>query len=510
MTAHAAPDPRGSYGKLAKRGVVWGVVREGVRFIVLIPTGMLVARLLSPQESGIAAAAYFVMQLGNRLTQFGLGVSLVRAKTVTEEHVSSVFVLNLVAGGVASFLFAVVGPRLGGLLGSHEAASLLPVAGLGFLIGAFGSVPAALLSRAMRYRESATSDLLANLVYSVSIVTLAWFGWSFWSAVYSVLLSDVVRVICRSWMAKFVPRFRFSRAAAHDILSFGLGIYVKNLLEYCTQNIDNLIVGRLLGMTSLGFYDKAFNTVAKLSDRITLGGPGVSLTAFAMMQDDLPRFRRAYRKVILSVSLVGYPVLAGVAFVANELVQVMFGARWQPAALPLQILCVATMLRQISFYASSATQAQGYIWSEVKRQAITVVVLAVGVATLSRWWGIAGAASGVLLSAAASTLMLQLLVRRVTALTWSDLFQPQLPGLLCAACTVIAAAAVKQLLFWWLGEPGALTILAACAVAGGAGTLTFLLLAPFGAMQDVVRETLKDIGLTFVAARLPARPAPLR
>jgi O-antigen/teichoic acid export membrane protein len=327
--------------------------------------------------------------------------------------------------------------------------------------------------------------------------------------VYSVLLSDIVRVVCRTWMSKFVPRLRFSRAAAHDILSFGLGIYVKNLLEYCTQNIDNLIVGRLLGMTSLGFYDKAFNTVSKLSDRITLGGPGVSLTAFALMQDDLPRLRRAYRKVILSVSLVGYPVLAGVAFVANELVQVMFGARWQPAALPLQILCVATMLRQISFYASSATQAQGYIWSEVKRQAVAVVVLAVGVAALSRW-GLAGAATGVLLSAAASTIMLQLLVRRVTALTWGDLFQPQLPGVLCAACTVLAAAAVKLLLFWWLGEPGALTILAACAVAGGAGTLAFLLLAPFGAMQDVVRETLKDVGLTFVAARLPARPAPSR
>lgn len=503
MTSPAAPVPRGSYGKLAKRGVVWGVVREGVRFIVLIPTGMLVARLLSPQESGIAAAAYFVMQLGNRLTQFGLGVSLVRAKTVTDEHVSSVFVLNLVAGALASVLFAVVGPMLGGLIGSHESASLLPVAGLGFLIGAFGSVPAALLSRAMRFRESATSDLLANLVYSVSIVTLAWLGWSYWSAVYSVLLSDLVRVVCRSWMAKFVPRLRFSRAAAHEILSFGLGIYVKNLLEYCSQNIDNLIVGRVLGMTSLGFYDKAFNTVSKLSDRITLGG-GVALTAFALMQDDRPRFARAYRKVILSVSLVSYPVLAGVAFVANELVQVMFGPRWQPAALALQILCVATMFRQTSLYASSATQAQGYIWSEVKRQAVAVVVLAAGVATLSRW-GIAGAAAGVLLSAAASTIMLQVLVRRLTALSWSDLLQPQLPGVLCAVCTLVAAASTRQLLIWWLGEPGPLTILAACAVAGGAGTVGFLLFAPFDAMQDIVRETLKDLGMTFVLARLPER-----
>jgi O-antigen/teichoic acid export membrane protein len=500
----ADPGPQGSYGKLAKRGLVWGVVREGVRFIVLIPTGMLVARLLSPQESGIAAAAYFVMQLGGRLTQFGLGVSLVRAKTVTDVHVSSVFVLNLLAGALASALFAVAGPSLGGVIGSDEAAALLPIAGLGFLIGAFGSVPSALLSRAMRYREGATSDLLANLVYSVSLVTMAWLGFSYWSVVYSILLSDVVRVVCRTWMSRFVPRLEFSRAAARDILSFGLGIYVKNLLEYCTQNIDNLIVGRLLGMTSLGYYDKAFNLVTKLGERISLGGPGVSLTAFARMQDDLPRFRRAYRKVILAASLLSYPVLAGIALVSAELVEVMFGTRWLPAALPLRILCVAAMLRQVSFYASSATQAQGYIWSEVKRQAVAVVVLAVGVVSLSRW-GLAGAALGVLISAVFSTVMLQLLVRRLTALTWGDLLQPQVPGLLCAACTVTVAAAVRQLLTSWLGDPSALIVLVACAAAGGMATLAFLLFAPFAAMQEIVRETLKDLGLTFLLARLPAR-----
>jgi O-antigen/teichoic acid export membrane protein len=505
MSAPLDPESPRSYGKLAKRGLIWGIVRDGAKFLLVLPTGMIMARLLSPHEAGVAAAAYFVTQLGGRLTQFGLGVSLVRARSITDAHVSSVFVLNLLAGGVASAFFAAAGPSLGGLIGSQEAANLLPVAGLGFLIGAFGSVPTALLSRAMRYREGATSELLGVVVYSVSIIAFAWFGFSYWSVVYGILLGDAVRIVCRVWMARFVPRLAFSRAAAHEILSFGLGIYVKNLLEYSTQNIDNLIVGRVLGMTSLGYYDKAFNTVTKLSERVSLGGPGVSMVAFAQMQDDQPRFRRAYRKVILSASLVGYPVLAGVMVVAPELVEVLFGSRWQPAAAPMQILCVAAMVRHISFYASSATQAQGYIWSEVKRQAVAVVVLIVGVAVLSRW-GLAGAAAGVLLSAVFSTLMLQHLVRRLTVLTWGDLLLPQLPGVTCAVCTIVAAVAARLVLASWLGAPAPLTVLAACAAAGGAGTLAFLLFAPFAAMQEVVRETLKDLGFTFLLARLPARP----
>jgi teichuronic acid exporter len=255
-------------------------------------------------------------------------------------------------------------------------------------------------------------------------------------------------------------------------------------------------------MASLGYYDKAFNTVTKLGGTINLAGPSVSLRAFALMQDDLPRFRRAYRKVILSVSLVGYPVIAGVAVVAGELVEVMFGRRWQPAALPLQILCVAAMFRQVNFYASSATQAHGQIWAEVKRQAVAVIVLAAGVAWLSRW-GIAGAAMGVLLSALVSTIMLQVLVRRLTGLSWDDMLQPQLPGLLCAACTVAGAGVARQLLTWWLGEPGALPVLAACAAAGAAATLAFMVYVPFVEMRAIVRETAEDLGLTFLLARLP-------
>jgi len=503
----AAP-PR-AYGKLAKRGIVWGGGREGARFFVLLLTTMIAARLLSPEESGIAAAAYFVMQLGGRLTQFGLGVSLVRAKSITAAHVSSVFVLNLLTGSLVCALFAVAGPFAGGLLGSDEAASILPVSGLGFLVGAFGSVPTALLSRDMRYRESTVSDLIAVCVYAVTLVLLAWLGYSYWSIVYSILASDIVRALCRTWMSKWVPSLVFSRVAAREVLSFGLGIYAKNLLEYFAQNVDNLIVGRLLGMAPLGYYDKAFNAVTRLSGMVNLAGPSVSLRAFALMQDDASRFRRAYRKVILSVTLVGYPLMAGVAVMAHELVEVLFGERWKPAALPLQVLCVAAMLRQLSTYASSATQAKGHIWSEVKRQAVSVAVLIPAVAALSPW-GIAGAAVGVLISTLVSTTLLQVLVRNLTGLAWRDMLEPQLPGLACAGAVAATLMAVRHVLLSWSLDLPALTVLLVGATIGLFCAAAFLLFAPFLEMRSIVYETAEDLKLAFLLKRLPARLAPGR
>ena len=74
-------------------------------------------------------------------------------------------------------------------------------------------------------------------------------------------------------------------------------MYAKNLLDYTAQNIDNLLVGRLLGMASLGFYDKAYSLVSKTLARISLAGPAASFRIFSMIHEEHERFRRAYRKV---------------------------------------------------------------------------------------------------------------------------------------------------------------------------------------------------------------------
>ncbi len=180
--------------------------------------------------------------------------------------------------------------------------------------------------------------------------------------------------------------FVFTRQAAREVLSFGAGIYVKTLLEYGSQNLDNLIVGRVLGVTALGYYDKAFATMMRLSTRLNLNGPAISFRLFALMQEDRERFRRGYRKIILSATLLGYPVMTGLIVAAPELIRVLFGERWSPATVPFQVLCAVAMLRILNAYASTATQAMGRIWSEVGRQflfvhrarAVGVRVLAMG------------------------------------------------------------------------------------------------------------------------------------
>ena len=485
------PEKRRFYGALAKFGLVWGMVREGGNSLLLLPSAIILARLLSPEEMGVAAAAFFFMQLCARVTQFGFGVSLVRTKDLTPDHVSSVFVSSLGMGIVAWAAMTLGAPAAGAFLRSTDAAAILPVAAWTFLIMPFGTVPTALLSRDMRYRDSSSSDWFATFTESATAIVLAWNGWSYWSLVYGRLAGDASRALCRAVMVRWRPRVRFSAAAMRETFSFGVGVYAKNLLDFTAQNIDNLIVGRVLGMTALGFYDKAFQTMHRFTMRIAMGGPSVSFRIFALIQDDPERFRRAYRKVILSIALLGFPIITGMIVAAPQLIEVLFGRQWLPAVLPFQILCVAAYGRLLNTYASSATQAKGQIWSEVRRQALFTGVLVTAVWTLAHY-GIAGAALGVLLATAAMTVMLQALILRLSSMSWRDLIEPQVPGMICSAGLAIVVA-LTQAAVHAIGHPGALIELAVSAAAGGLFFAAFLLWVPIPDVRLVVEESVSDL-----------------
>lgn len=495
---HHTKKPR-YYGKLAKTGLIWGAVRQGGNTLLLIPTGMVLARLLSPQEAGTAAAVTFFTQLAARLTQFGLGAALVRAKQITHEHVASVFVMNLALGLTAWITLTIAAPSAGAFFHSHDVGAALRIAAFEFIIAAFSSVPTSLLSRDMRYQESSTSDWLSTIAQSGAAVLLAWRGFSFWSLVYASLIGDGTRALCRIWMTRWIPSVRMSRSALADMLSFGTGIYVRNLLDYCAQNIDNLIVGRVLGVSSLGYYDKAYSGMSRFVAYINLSGPSVSFRVFALLDGEPERFRRGYRKVMLSVTLVGFPLLCSMILLAPEVIEVLFGRRWMPAAVPFQLLCGAGLLRLLNAYASSATQAKGRIWSEVKRQALFTAVLATAVWLFSRW-GISGAAGGVLLATALVTLLLQSLVKRLASLSWRDVLTPLIPGTICAAGVLPVLIATKAVIHGLHPGASALLVLAGCFVTGVIWYTAFLLFAPFSELRAVVHETVEDF-----APRLAAR-----
>ncbi len=491
-----------SYGRTAKKGAAWAAVRQGGHELMAIPFSMVMARLLTPTEFGVAVAASFFVLLAARLTQFGFGAAIVRIKDVREEHTASVFIVSLGTGILSYAALFLAAPAIGRFFQSPDSGALVRVAALTFVISPFGSVASALITRNMQFRAIAIADWTDSLVGSVATIVLALRGWSYWSIVYGQILATSVRVVLQMYLANWRPSLRFSRTALQELLSYGLGVQTKRLLEYAAANLDTLVVGRMLDITALGFYDKAFSTMGRLVNRLTLGQAPFRI--FAIIHEDRERFRRAYERLILSVTMLGYPALAGCVVMATPLFEVLYGPRWQAAVLPFQVLCVGGMLKLLNNYGSQANEAAGAIWHQARRQAVGTALVVVGAAVGSYYWNIFGAALGVTVATAILTISMQALVRRATGFSWRAMLAPQLPAVLCAVVVVGAMLAAVHTLARLAPRAAAWQQLAVLMAAGALAYALFVLFTPIGALRELVSETVEDL-VPASAARVLSR-----
>jgi teichuronic acid exporter len=491
-----SPSQHKSLGKKTTEGVAWSFIRSGGQELLLFPGSMLLARMLTPTEFGIAAAAGFFTVLAGRLSDLGFNAALVRSKVVLPIHLSTVFVVNVLVGMVSFGVLTAIAPFVATFYNTPEVAGILPVAAISFLIVPLGTIPAAILSRDMRFKAETAVDWWHMFSFATVSVLAAWWGASYMSMVYGRLVALTVQAIARIAFVPWRPSFAFSRAALGEILAFGAGVHAKRLLDYIAKNVDNIVVGKFLGMTSLGLYDKAFSTMDRFQGRMTTGGPGVLFRVFAIIHEEPERFRRAYYKVVMSTTMMAFPIFAIVIAVAPQFVVVLFGEVWRPAAVPLQLLCVAGALKLLNSYASAASQAAGQIWPELWRQVLYVVLIVATVFVL-RGGGPVGASAGVLLSTIVMTILMNHLLTRVTPLRWPDILKPQVPALVCAAGCAATALLTEQVMRMYV-PPVPWVLLAGPGVAAAMFYAVFVLFAPYAALRALVRDVADDLAPTFV------------
>jgi O-antigen/teichoic acid export membrane protein len=480
-----------AYGKTAKVGVLWTLGGETIAQIIAIPTAVLLARILTPEEFGIAAASTFFIQLSKKAGGLGLNTSIVRMKEVREDHLASVFALNMAVSLTTWAILMVSAPALGGFYDDARVVGALRAAATVFLANFLGTVEFALLQRHMQFKQIAVIEWVGPTVFLVTSVAMALTGWGYWSLIWSQVLANVSVTGAKLYFGRWRPSLRVSRAGFADTVPFGLAIYVQRLLGFGSQSIDNLIVGGLFGVGALGFYDKAFNTVDKMTSRLALG-PRVMFRIFAILHEERERFIRAYSKVVLTATVVSIPVFAGMIVAAPEFILVVFGETWMPAVLPFQLLCAAGGIRVITAYGSAAVQASGVVWGDVWRNLVNITLICALIYAF-KGRGIEGAAAGVLLATVIVGALMQALVQRVTQLTWMELLAPVCPGVAGAGVVAGAIMLLSTVLRWVAPGMPPWQLLGVQVLVGSLSWAGFTLFVPFLRLQAVVDEVLDDI-----------------
>ncbi len=187
MTRQVPP----SLSSSAARGVLWTGTGQVLRQLVQIGTSLVLVRLLVPEDFGLIGMAMFFIGIGQLLADFGMGAAIMHSRTDDQVILSSCFWLNVAVAGVLAALLLVGAPLIGGFYKRTDLVPIVAALSLNLLLSGLLVVPAALLTRDMRFAVLARSQVLGSLVGAAAAIAMAWRGFGAWALVMQPLCGAV-------------------------------------------------------------------------------------------------------------------------------------------------------------------------------------------------------------------------------------------------------------------------------------------------------------------------------
>lgn len=327
------------------RNVLWLSSGSVLTRVMNLARGIILARLLAPFDFGVYGLGGSIVGIKERFADIGAGTFLVYRPQQVEEHTETAFWVNLGLSTVLLSILAALAPLLARLYREPLLTPVLVILALGVWARANASIHQSLLRTQSRFRALAVIDYCSSGAWLGVAAMLAWKGFGVWALVVSAAvanaLSAALLVAAQGWQ----PRFRFSKVSLRLLGGFSFWYLGQGLAWFLVGNLDNLLVGRFLGMTLLGIYALAFN-YALLP--VTMVGNAIGGVAYA----ELPWLYRqpgSFWSTFLEFSrvqaLVGCAAAFAAVVIAPDAFPLVFGHKWDAAIVPFQILSVYAAVR---------------------------------------------------------------------------------------------------------------------------------------------------------------------
>jgi PST family polysaccharide transporter len=330
----------------------------GTKLIGML-TDILLARFLSPEYFGVIGIASVIIGLIFIIQDTGLSSALVQRKEITNELITTTFYCNLMLSVTLSLIVFFSAPFIASWFNEELVSTVLYFSLVGILVGSLGITNRAVLIRNKQFKKITKIDMLSELISSVGAIVFIFveqpifavgFRIMFRSAIQSVLL-----IINNKIDMNEKPKFSILK----DIFPYSSNVLGVKLLNFTRNNIDYFLIGTLLGSYKLGLYTVSFQWSMIARFYISQSVSKVAFPEISRNQDRIHNIRSIYISMVNKISFITFPMTIGLALVAPDFVEFVYGDKWKEAVEVLQILMVAGMISSIGTLVGSVFSGMG-------------------------------------------------------------------------------------------------------------------------------------------------------
>lgn len=364
-------------------GVGWSfldnISNSGITFLV----GLILARILSPEEYGIMAIITIFVAVSNSIVDSGFSNALIRKNDIEERDYNTAFIFNLAISVVIYLILVLSSTYISIFFKEPVLVEIMPLMALIIIINALAIIPRTKFVKAVNFKVQTKISLFSSVSSGLIGILLAVKGYGVWSLVLQ-LLSRQFFYTSLLWLNnKWIPKLQFSKDSFFELFGFGSKLMISGIIDTIYKNIYYLIIGKFYTSHQLGQYTRAeqFNTI--FSSNLTSVIQRVSYPVLSSISDDSQRLYNAYRKIIKSTMLISFGCLLGLSAISKPLIIILIGEKWIEASEYLQIICFTGMLYPLHAINLNILQVKGrsdiFLKLEIIKKIIAIIPIVMGI-----------------------------------------------------------------------------------------------------------------------------------
>lgn len=371
-----------SLKKKTVKGVGWSTVDNIAQYAVTFIVGIVLARLLSPDDFGLIGLIAIFTAICTAVINGGFSTALIRKVNVTDEDYNTVFIVNF---GVSLLLYVLIflfSPLIADFFNRVELIELTRVSSLGLVIGALSFVQQTRLIRRIDFKSQTKITIIATVLSGVIGIVMAFLGFGVWALVAQQLVNQSIRTIMLWLVNKWIPRLRFSNRSFRDLFGFGWKMMMSNILDTVWKELYQLVVGKFYNPATLGQYTTSKQYSQLFSSNLTNVVQRVTFPVLSSIQDDRVRMVSAYRRIIKTSMFVTAICMFSLGAISEPLLYCLIGSKWHEAATYLPLICLSGVLYPLHAINLNMLQVQGrsdlFLGLEIIKKILALFPLAVG------------------------------------------------------------------------------------------------------------------------------------
>ena len=329
-------------------GIAWKFAErflaQGVSFVISV----ILARILAPELYGTVAIIMVFIGIANVFTTGGFSMALIQKKDADEDDFSTIFWCTLIVSILLYGLLWILSPALAAFYNIPQLKTLMRVFSLSILINSYNSSQHAYVSRNMIFKKFFFSTMIGTVISGIVGILMALCGTGVWALVAQYLTNALIDTLVLSFTVRWYPRPVFKTASFRLLMSFGWKCLAANLVGTVYNNLRTLLIGKFFTSADLAYYNKGKSFPDMISGNLSSTVFAVLFPAIANASDNLPKVKQMTRKVMRVSSYMIFPMMVGMAAVADTMVTLLLTAKWSACVPFLQLACIYSMFHLLT------------------------------------------------------------------------------------------------------------------------------------------------------------------